>query len=61
MFIVLYCFVRGGPTILLISNYVGYDFLPIEIKSFLKEQQDFNTRIQEGFISKSFRSFLFNV
>ena len=46
---------------LLISTYVGYDFLPIEIKNFLKEQQDFNTRIQEGFISKSFRSFLFNV
>ena len=47
--------------LLLISNYVGYDFLPIEIKNFLKEQQDFNTRIQEGFISKSFRSFLFNI
>ena len=47
--------------LLLISNYVGYDFLPIEIKNFLKEQQDFNTKIQEGFISKSFRSFLFNV
>ena len=46
---------------LLISTYVGYDFLPIEIKSFLKEQQDFNTKIQEGFISKSFRSFLFNI
>ena len=46
---------------LLISTYVGYDFLPIEIKNYLKEQQDFNTRIQEGFISKSFRSFLFNV
>ena len=46
---------------LLISTYVGYDFLPIEIKNFLKEQQDFNTRIQEGFISKSFRSFLFNI
>ena len=42
---------------LLISSYVSYDFLPIEIKSFLKEQQDFNTKIQEGFISKSFRSF----
>ena len=46
---------------LLISTYVGYDFLPIEIKNFLKEQQDFNTRIQEGFISKTFRSFLFNI
>ena len=46
---------------LLISNYIGYDFLPNEIKNFLKEQQDFNTKIQEGFISKSFRSFLFNV
>ena len=46
---------------LLISNYVGYDFLPIEIKNFLKEQQDFNTKIQEGFISKSFSSFLFNI
>ncbi len=46
---------------LLISNYVGFEFLPIEIKNFLKEQQDFNTKIQEGFISKSFRSFLFNV
>ena len=46
---------------LLISTYVGYDFLPIEIKNFLKEQQDFNTKIQEGFISKSFRSFLFNI
>jgi len=47
--------------LLLVSNYIGYDFLPIEIKNFLKEQQDFNTKIQEGFISKSFRSFLFNV
>ena len=46
---------------LLISTYVGYDFLPIDIKNFLKEQQDFNTKIQEGFISKSFRSFLFNI
>ena len=46
---------------LLISTYVGYDFLPVDIKNFLKEQQDFNTKIQEGFISKSFRSFLFNV
>mgnify|MGYP001178887869 FL=1 len=46
---------------LLISTYIGYDFLPIEIKNFLKEQQDFNTKIQEGFISKSFRSFLFNI
>ena len=46
---------------LLISTYVGYDFLPIDIKNFLKEQQDFNTKIQEGFISTSFRSFLFNI
>lgn len=46
---------------LIISTYVGYDFLPIEIKGFLKEQQDFNTKIQEGFISKSIRSFLFNI
>ena len=46
---------------LLISNYVGYDFLPIDVKKFLKEQQDFNTKIQEGFISTSFRSFLFNI
>ena len=47
--------------LLLISTHLGYEFLPIEIKNFLKEQQDFNTKIQEGFISKSFRSFLFNV
>jgi len=47
--------------LLLISTYIGYDFLPVEVKNFLKEQQDFNTRIQEGFISKSFRSFLFNI
>ncbi|MDA7787443.1 CPBP family intramembrane metalloprotease [bacterium] len=46
---------------LLISNYVGFEFLPIEIKNFLKEQQDFNTKIQEGFISESFKSFLFNI
>jgi len=46
---------------LLISTYVGYDFLPIEIKSFLKEQQDFNTKIQEGFITDSFSGFLFNI
>ena len=59
----LYFFVLLGVAqlFLLISTYVGYDFLPIEIKNFLKEQQDFNTRMQEGFISKSFRSFLFNV
>jgi membrane protease YdiL (CAAX protease family) len=59
----LYFIVLLGVTqlFLLISTYVGYDFLPIEIKNFLKEQQDFNTRIQEGFISKSFRSFLFNI
>jgi hypothetical protein len=46
---------------LVISNYVGFEFLPIEIKNFLKEQQDFNTKIQEGFISESFKSFLFNI
>ena len=46
---------------LLISNYVGFEFLPIEIKNFLKEHQDFNTKIQEGFISESFKSFLFNI
>ena len=46
---------------LLISNYVGFEFLPFEIKNFLKEQQDFNTKIQEGFISESFKSFLFNI
>ena len=59
----LYFFVLLGVAqlFLLISTYVGYDFLPIEIKNFLKEQQDFNTQMQEGFISKSFRSFLFNV
>tara|TARA_B110001452_G_scaffold32144_1_gene25092 strand:+ start:181 stop:1089 length:909 start_codon:yes stop_codon:yes gene_type:complete len=57
-FIVLLGFAQ---LLLLISTHLGYEFLPIEIKNFLKEQQDFNTKIQEGFISKSFRSFLFNV
>jgi membrane protease YdiL (CAAX protease family) len=47
--------------LLLISTYIGYDFFPIEIKNFLREQQEFNSELQEGFISISFRSFLFNV
>ena len=57
-FIVLLGFAQ---LLLLISTYIGYDFLPIEIKNFLKEQQEFNSKLQEGFISKSFISFLFNV
>ena len=36
-------------------------FYQYQLKNFLKNQQDFNTKIQEGFIPKVFRSFLFNI
>ena len=36
-------------------------FYPISTQDFLKNQQDFNNKIQEGFITDSFSGFLFNI
>ena len=57
-FIVLLGFAQ---LLLLISSYIGYDFLPFEIKNFLKEQQELNSKLQEGFISEGLISFSFNI
>jgi membrane protease YdiL (CAAX protease family) len=40
---------------------IGYDFLSESTKSYLKNQQEFNTTLQEKFIGESFISFCFNV
>ena len=61
--LLIYFFILLGVAqiLLVISNYIGYDYLPISMQDFLKSQQDFNTKIQEGFITDSFTSFLFNI
>ena len=61
--LIIYFFILLGlaQILLVISTYIGYDFLPLSTQDFLKNQQDFNTKIQEGFITESFSGFLFNI
>ena len=61
--LIIYFFILLGiaQILLLISSFIGYDFLPLSTQDFLKNQQDFNTKIQEGFITNSFSGFLFNI
>ena len=61
--LIIYFFILLGlaQIFLVISTYIGYDFLPLSTQDFLKNQQDFNTKIQEGFITNSFSGFLFNI
>ena len=61
--LIIYFFILLGiaQILLVISTYIGYDFLPLSTQDFLKNQQDFNTKIQEGFITNSFSGFLFNI
>ena len=61
--LIIYFFILIGlaQILLVISTYIGYDFLPLSTQDFLKNQQDFNTKIQEGFITDSFSGFLFNI
>ena len=61
--LIVYFFILIGlaQILLVISTYIGYDFLPLSTQDFLKNQQDFNTKIQEGFITDSFSGFLFNI
>ena len=61
--LIIYFFILLGVAqiLLVISTYIGYDFLPLSTQDFLKNQQDFNTKIQEGFITDSFSGFLFNI
>lgn len=61
--LIIYFFILLGlaQIFLVISTYIGYDFLPLSTQDFLKNQQDFNTKIQEGFITDSFSGFLFNI
>ena len=61
--LIIYFFILLGiaQILLVISTYIGYDFLPLSTQDFLKNQQDFNTKIQEGFITDSFSGFLFNI
>ena len=63
MKLIIYFFILLGiaQILLVISTYIGYDFLPLSTQDFLKNQQDFNTKIQEGFITDSFSGFLFNI
>ena len=61
--LIIYFFILLGiaQILLVFSTYIGYDFLPISTQDFLKNQQDFNNKIQEGFITDSFSGFLFNI
>ena len=61
--LIIYFFILLGiaQILLVISTYIGYDFLPLSTQDFLKNQQNFNTKIQEGFITDSFSGFLFNI
>ena len=61
--LIIYFFILIGlaQILLVISTYIGYDFLPLSTQDFLENQQDFNTKIQEGFITDSFSGFLFNI
>ena len=59
--LIIYFFILLAQILLVISTYIGYDFLPLSTQDFLKNQQDFNTKIQEGFITDSFSGFLFNI
>jgi membrane protease YdiL (CAAX protease family) len=61
--LIIYFFILLGiaQILLVISTYFGYDFLPLSTQDFLKNQQDFNIKIQEGFITDSFSGFLFNI
>ena len=61
--LIIYFFILIGVAqiFLVISTYIGYDFLPSSIQDFLRNQQNFNARIQEGFITNSFSGFLFNI
>ena len=61
--LIIYFFILLGiaQILLVLSTYIGYDFLPLSTQDFLKNQQNFNTKIQEGFITDSFSGFLFNI
>ena len=61
--LIIYFFILLGiaQILLVISTYIGYDFLPLSTQDFLKNQQDFNTKVQERFITDSFSGFLFNI
>ena len=61
--LIIYFFILLGiaQILLVISTYIGYDFIPLSTQDFLKNQQDFNIKIQEGFITDRFSGFLFNI
>ena len=45
----------------LFTDFIGIDFLPLEVSKFLENQQEFNTKLQEGFITSNYPGFLFNI
>ena len=61
--ILLYFFILVGfaQVLLLVSSAIGYDFLPQSIQEFLLNQQEFNSKLQQGFISEGVSSFIFNI
>lgn len=61
--IFLYFFILLGiaQLLLLISSIIEYDFLPQSVQDFLINQQEFNTKLQQGFISEGISSFIFNI
>ena len=61
--VLLYFFILLGlaQLFLLISLKIGYDFLPVSTQDFLKNQQEFNSKLQEGFITNTLSGFLFNL